>query len=264
VRLEAGRSVLVAACAMSLGMMPSTDAAPFKEVAQGARTLVVAGCHADRGTMISCEAREAWRGKPPEEVITIPLASWRQWRLAGLETRPEARFVIVAGPIGASGCVLTPTASGLTLGAVGHVITCVLPLLDDRLPVEFRPSYDGSRDPPLPVERLKADLLAPTRTPFVLLARHSECAGIRNRLFVIDESLVFWERVGLCPDNSHGATLFGDTVDDILCSLHDSIAGPLKSCRAPAYSDMFETIIAHHDRPDLGLGRDHTVRPLPF
>ncbi len=105
---------------------------------------------------------------------------------------------------------------------------------------------------------------APEWTPFVEMARQSPCVDIRNRLFVVDHVLVFWEREGHCPDNSYGETLFGQTVNDVLCEFHDSIAGPVKDCPVPSYQDMFEIMIGHLDEPDLGLGPGHTVQPLPF
>jgi hypothetical protein len=105
---------------------------------------------------------------------------------------------------------------------------------------------------------------SPAREPFVTMARQSPCADVRNRLHVIDDALVFWQRVGRCVDNGYASVLFGNAVDDVRCSIGDSIAGPLKSCRDPHDAEMFEILINHSDQPDLGLGPGHSVKPLPL
>jgi hypothetical protein len=101
-------------------------------------------------------------------------------------------------------------------------------------------------------------------TPFIEMAKEADCADIVNRLYLIDGQLVFWDREGSCPDNWYSQTLFGDTVDDILCVLQDSIAGPQRSCQDDLYSEMFDTIIENIDMPDLGLGPGHIVKYIPF
>ena len=100
--------------------------------------------------------------------------------------------------------------------------------------------------------------------PFKERARASGCADIRNRLFVIDDQLVFWDVAGNCADASYAQTLYGSTPDQVLCVLHDSIAGPVKECQDAQYQAMFDTITANLDQPDLGLGAGHTVRPVRF
>lgn len=106
--------------------------------------------------------------------------------------------------------------------------------------------------------------LAPEWAPFVEMAREAGCADIRNRLFVIDQSLVLADHVGNCADASYSQTLFGKTVGEVLCVNHDSIAGPMKNCTDPSYAALFDTILAHLDEPDLGLGSAHTVQQLPL
>ncbi|MDQ1254060.1 MAG: hypothetical protein QG646_3280 [Euryarchaeota archaeon] len=95
------------------------------------------------------------------------------------------------------------------------------------------------------------------------LASNAPCADLKNRLFLIDGCTVLWDRGGNCPDNAYSVTLFGSSVDNILCSLSDSIAGPRKFCNDQNYEDMFETIINNLDDPDLGL-EGHTVESIPF
>ncbi len=100
--------------------------------------------------------------------------------------------------------------------------------------------------------------------PFQQLARPGPCADRRNRLFLIDNQWVQWDRAGSCADAAYGATLYGRTPDQVLCDWHDSIAGPVRNCRDERFQDLFNTMTANLDQPDLGLGPGHTVQPVPF
>jgi hypothetical protein len=100
--------------------------------------------------------------------------------------------------------------------------------------------------------------------PFKAVAKDTSCADVRNQLFVIDDQLVFWDIAGNCADASYSEILYGSTPDQVLCSLHDSIAGPVNDCQDEEYRAMFDIITANLDKPDLGLGPDHTVQPVPF
>ena len=100
--------------------------------------------------------------------------------------------------------------------------------------------------------------------PFKQMARTSSCSDTRNHLFVIDNQWVFWDVAGSCADAAYSEMLFDGTPDQVLCTSHDSIAGPMKSCRDPQYQTIFETIIANLDQPDLGLGPEHSVQPVNF
>ena len=101
--------------------------------------------------------------------------------------------------------------------------------------------------------------------PFKDLARTSDCADVRNRLFLIDGHLVFWDRESLCADAAYAQALYGRSVDHLICHSLDSIAGPVKWCHAAGrFSAMFETMITHLDAPDLGLDPEHTVEPVDF
>jgi len=100
--------------------------------------------------------------------------------------------------------------------------------------------------------------------PFIELAKDAACAGKRNRLYAIDNTLVFHDTAGDCSDASFAENLFGATPDDLLCQYADNIAGPQKSCPDPTYAAMFDVIIANLDRPDLGLGSDHKVVRIQF
>jgi len=100
--------------------------------------------------------------------------------------------------------------------------------------------------------------------PFKKMAKDDQCAGTRNRLFLIDGELVFWDSAGACSDAAFAEVLYGSTPDRVLCRFHDSIAGPAQECPDASYQDLFETIVANLDKPDLGLGPAHTVRPVEF
>ncbi len=99
--------------------------------------------------------------------------------------------------------------------------------------------------------------------PFRQIARDANCADITNRLFLIDEEMVFWDRRGNCRDAAYAYTLYGRTVDDILCYLWDSAAGSQSSCQDD-FENMFDTITANLDEPDLGLGENHQVEEISF
>ena len=97
---------------------------------------------------------------------------------------------------------------------------------------------------------------------FITMAKESSCHQIRNRLYLIDNTVVFWDRLGRCPDNSREQTLFGATPETILATSHDSIAGPMVKVNDEKYRAMFDTIMANRDAADLGLGSGHKVQPL--
>ena len=94
---------------------------------------------------------------------------------------------------------------------------------------------------------------------FVAKARVEHCSELRNKLYVIDNRMVLWDRAGNCPDNSNAQVLFGATVDTVLCSAGDSIAGPVVSCKDAADRPPFDTIRKNLERADLGLAGSHSV-----
>jgi hypothetical protein len=111
----------------------------------------------------------------------------------------------------------------------------------------------------LSLSALGCRVAAPKLDPFIDQARTSQCADKVNALYVIDHAMVFWRREGSCPDNSYAYTLYGQNPADTLCERHDSIAGLVSRCPRPETHDLFETIVAHLDSLDLGLGSAHTV-----
>ena len=91
----------------------------------------------------------------------------------------------------------------------------------------------------------------------------ASCAATRNRLFVIDQKMVFSDIADFsCADASYSRVLYGATPQDVLCSAADSIAGPRISCVDAASRTLFDTILKNLDQPDLGLGREHQVETL--
>jgi hypothetical protein len=101
--------------------------------------------------------------------------------------------------------------------------------------------------------------------PFKKLARESSCADVRNRLFLIDNRMVFWDREATCADAAYSQTLYDRKPDTVLCNLMDSIAGPQRACHGDAPStNMFDIIVDNLDKTDLGLGPEHTVTPVSF
>jgi hypothetical protein len=101
-------------------------------------------------------------------------------------------------------------------------------------------------------------------TDFVVMARAASCNDLHNRLFVIDEKQVLWDRAGNCADNGYSQVLFGTTSKSALCSVSDTIAGPRTICNDDKFKDQFATILKNLDKADLGLGTSHTVRAVAF
>ena len=77
-----------------------------------------------------------------------------------------------------------------------------------------------------------------------------------QKIYTIDDSLIFVERNGAASDYSYDHRLF-DQNEKQVCSYADSIAGPQLHCD-DAHTDMFNTIIKNLDKVDLGLS-GHTV-----
>jgi hypothetical protein len=99
-------------------------------------------------------------------------------------------------------------------------------------------------------------------TDFIALASGASCANLRNRMFVIDQKRVIWDKAGSCADASYALTLFGNTTKDVVCSSADSIAGPKTTCTDQQYRSMFDLISKNLDKADLGLGSAHQVTQL--
>ena len=95
--------------------------------------------------------------------------------------------------------------------------------------------------------------------PFKDYAKTSTCSDKRNDLYVIDNSLVFLAQEGSCADAAYSYTLFGKTPDEKLCSYHDSIAGPRKTCTDETQKELFDIVSGNTDNETLGLDGSHQV-----
>jgi hypothetical protein len=102
----------------------------------------------------------------------------------------------------------------------------------------------------------------PVAADFIAKAQEATCTDQRNRLFMIDKRMVFWDRAGACADNAYGRNLYGATPQALLCSLADAIAGAQSTCADEKSRALFTTIVANLDRADLGLGAGHQVEAL--
>jgi hypothetical protein len=100
--------------------------------------------------------------------------------------------------------------------------------------------------------------------PFVAKANKNICTDIVNKLFVIDDALVFWWREGSCRDASFGYTLFGTDTGNVLCRHLETIAGLYEDIRDSSCLPMFLTIINNLNNRNLGLGSAHRVVRFPF
>jgi hypothetical protein len=98
--------------------------------------------------------------------------------------------------------------------------------------------------------------------PFIAMAQAADCANLRNRLFVIDDAMVLWDRAGQCADNSYDQMLFATKIDELLCEHYDSLSGRVFQCYREGYEEMFTSIVNNLDDSNLGLGPDHEVEEI--
>lgn len=97
---------------------------------------------------------------------------------------------------------------------------------------------------------------------FKAMALSARCVDERNSLAVIDNKMVFWQRSGNCLDASYNYTLYGKDTTKILCTRHDSIAGPQMNCNDTSYQSIFQTILDNLDKNGLGLEPLHKIEPI--
>ena len=94
------------------------------------------------------------------------------------------------------------------------------------------------------------------------MASNATCSDITNKMFVIDNQIVFWIVQGNCPDASYSYTLFGNNPDEILCKKFDSIAGPQGQCYDESYQEIFQTVTNNINSSDLGLDTNHKITEI--
>lgn len=80
-----------------------------------------------------------------------------------------------------------------------------------------------------------------------------------QKLFVIDEKLIFWQRDGLAQDYAFHYILMDKTQKE-LCSYQDSIAGARTECSDPAFADLFKIILGNINKNNFGLTNHRVER----
>jgi hypothetical protein len=108
---------------------------------------------------------------------------------------------------------------------------------------------------PAPEERIDT-------AAFIALAVQAPCAGTGNRLFAIDDKLVFWDRGASCQDQV--LRLYGTSASKPLCVNIVSAQGTYTNCSNDSVRALFETILANRQAADLGMGAGHTVTQIGF
>lgn len=93
-------------------------------------------------------------------------------------------------------------------------------------------------------------------------ARSAMCSDLKNRLFLIDNKLVFWQVEGNCPDGGYGLILYDKSSHQILCSERESIGGPRITINDDTYKQLFDTITQNLEKSNLGLSPDHNVEEI--
>lgn len=112
-----------------------------------------------------------------------------------------------------------------------------------------------------PQEQSKAP--APIATnEFLNIAKDASCANIKNRLFLIDQKYVLWDKSSTCADASYAQQLYGNSPQTLICSNADSIAGPRTTCTDKTIESLFKVMIQNLDKADLGLGNAHQVQTI--
>ena len=110
-------------------------------------------------------------------------------------------------------------------------------------------------------------LIAINMHPFITMAKGvTTCIEKANKLYAIDDSMVFWQREGDCMDAAYGYILYGRDPGIVLCSKMDSEAGSGRICACPdsTFSLLFCTMINNLNDTKLGLSSAHSVIRVYF
>lgn len=176
------------------------------------------------------------------------------WNIANGDKLTYA-WTLTSKPAGSSAALASPTAvqASLTPDLPGSYVASMVASDGKRLSV--------------PATTTITALDATAFKGFVDLVNNRNCNDFSSDLFVVDGKYVFANVAGNCPDASYSASLYGLTPGTALCSVADSIAGPVRNCSDASVSALFDTISAHRNANDLGLGSAHTVskfiKPAP-
>lgn len=126
-------------------------------------------------------------------------------------------------------------------------------------------SVDINQQPPVLLPSPTPDPVKPDTSPMQLESlkqKMNEPETLKlfpnQKLYVIDNQFIFWQRGGRASDYSYEHLLLDDQ-QNRLCSYSDSIVGPRITCNDSTRTEFFSTIIANLDKEDLGLGLDHKV-----
>jgi hypothetical protein len=117
-------------------------------------------------------------------------------------------------------------------------------------------AHGTRRNGPLP------GFAAPAAGKLLAMADGAACGDTRNRLYLIDGRLLFWDRAGSCIDDAYGRVLFGAASGTPLCRQQDGMLGRVDVCADERDRALFERLVRGREAPDLGLGAGHVVQAV--
>ncbi len=158
-----------------------------------------------------------------------------------------------------SGCGGSGDADQSTRLSAAGVSAAPLPLPPAGTPVVAPPAVTPPADRPATPAPPPATPLALAVDAVLAEARTAACADVRNHVFTIDNSYVFWERAGNCPDNGYASTLRSVIPGGPLCVRADSIAGPMTNCADDAMRALLTKLVDGSGKPALGFDASHQV-----
>ena len=134
--------------------------ASFKDVARLDPVILLARCLPTPEGTVTWTPLETWRGAPPKSPVIIKQPVWARDPVNGLEKDPQVRFLMVVDTQGRS-CLSTKIAE---LPILGDRPTCILPIIKQQLPANFRWLYDHSDGGAMSIQDVKSDLLGSKKT----------------------------------------------------------------------------------------------------
>src|SRR5712691_11617227 len=130
--------------------------ASFKEVAEMGGAIVLARCSSGPQDTVACIVVESWRGKAPKTSIVVARDEWGAYPIGGMEKEPGVKFLLILDAQNQVTCMFNPPFRGMKFQILGDRATCVVPIVGDELPKEFRCSYDHTHGPALALGNMKA------------------------------------------------------------------------------------------------------------
>jgi hypothetical protein len=92
----------------------------------------------------------------------------------------------------------------------------------------------------------------------ISIAKKAPCSEKENKLYLINNTYIFWAQSGNCMDNHYSYVLLGKGLKE-LCFERETIAGPRTKCAA-GLKDMFNTILKSKKEKNLGLDRTYSIK----